>query len=197
MAQATLFWADQISGITGFWLGASARIGDNGEGAVPREVLLMSSAGVVDSAYSLWDGDTSDGIDSGSRSFEFSAGGGVASFSVQDADDTVSYAASAPGDITRVLVRAAVTQQALVELTQLSFSFYDGGTLVDSYTHSGSLSVDTRGEPVNYEAEHMLEVQPQAGVDAVVVSGLMRFITGEDIAARDSVRADLYVFTAA
>jgi hypothetical protein len=198
MATTSIFFSDSISDLSGYWLCAEARLGNNGDYFGPQEVVIKKPDGQEVQRSSLqWDTDDSDGIDSGLCAFSLAAEDGVLTWSVNGYEcRTVSEAQPPFENVHKVLIRAAANGIGLFEFQGLSVKFYKDNALIDSYDHTENLGVDTRYASAP-SAERTIEVFPTStDCDEVLVTGFFRMLAPE-ISSQDQVYGQVALYTSA
>ncbi|MDB5294367.1 MAG: hypothetical protein JWO31_350 [Phycisphaerales bacterium] len=173
MSIAMTLYHDSVSTPTGYAVYAEARLGANGFGDGTPELVVGHDAEDADYGRITWDGDESDGFDSGNAPGVFTASfaGGTAA-TLNAGSEVPTYTSAASGVIAKVQIRVLTQALAKVEWSTVCIKFYRDGVLVDSYAPETGPSVDTRSSPQDPVAESILEVTPSGtDYDKVVVTG--------------------------
>jgi hypothetical protein len=146
-------------------LSAGVRYGSDGDPTYPiGEYDVGSSADDTIVGMRTWDGDPTDGVDSGWVDLDFTldAVNDTITYSVGGGDVlTYSFAGKGIDSVDEIAIRAAVTNQAAMLWQNLDVSFYHDGILADSYQGDGP-QADLRADPQSGSQDDMLYIQPEA-----------------------------------
>lgn len=195
MAMTLFFNDDEISDLDGYWLGAEARLGDNGDIFGTREVRIRTESSVPVDAFCNWDGEDWDGIDTGDVPFTLTAADGIMTWTVAGTvGGAISYNGGTFTDLDKVQFRIGVQGPGYFEFGNVQVHFYDDSTLVDSYVQEEPLVIDTLGYPDPGIQEKIADVYTEAnGVDEVTIEGYLRFSVNE-MSAPDQVFGEIFLY---
>jgi hypothetical protein len=188
-----------ISVITGYAAVAGAETGSDGALNGAAEYLVGTASGHA-SARKIWDGDLSDGLDSGLVAVSLNAlpGGGTNGLAwTVSGGGTVPlyYSAASYGAISSVKVVAAATRAgAVVTLSQLVVKFYKNGVQTE-LIECGSVGVDLSDWSQDC-AEQIMTITPTASDNTqVVVDANLQFtLQADQLNNPDDLFARIYVF---
>lgn len=173
----------QISEISGSSVMAELRFGTDGNMSGAPEYDLGTSSDTVDGS-AVWDGDSSDGVESPWVDVSFSADSttDLATWSMNNGSGTLSYDQASFGAIQQVQIRSGTLAQASMLWRSLEVNFYKNNQVVDTYTQQNGPSVDQTADPYAGSYQDLLQITPGVtDADKVVITGQVKMTSPEGV----------------
>jgi hypothetical protein len=182
MATGSLTTNNSISTITGFCFYAEVLVGDDGGSGGPPEYDVGVSADNNTTGRTTWDGNYTNGFDSGWIPVELiiaaNGGAGGLSWAVDGGGSgTLTYGGVTYGALQKIEIRAAIQAPAEFLWRGIAVQFRKAGVVTDTYSLKTGPQVNQTGATPPVAEEQILTITPAAqDNDSATISGQIRMV---------------------
>jgi hypothetical protein len=164
-----------LADIENYGLYASLQVGSNGDPNGDPTSDIGDINGEENWANYAWDTNLDSGFDTGSAPIVFdAAANGDESLSVEDLPE-LGYTGAAMGDVSSVIIEAAVQIPAETSWSNITVEFWKGGSDVENISIPVGPDVNTIDTPSSPVASQIMVVVPSTpDCDQVIVAGSLR-----------------------